>query len=40
MKDLRIGDEVLSFDPATGKQVYSKVIAWLHRDTVIEFKYD
>lgn len=40
MKDLRLGDEVLSYDPETGKQVYSKVTAWLYRNTEIKPQYD
>jgi hypothetical protein len=40
MGAIRINDEVLGLDPATGKQTYSKVVAWLHRDTQAIAKYD
>jgi hypothetical protein len=40
MRDLRIMDEVLSFDPETGRQKFSKVTAWLHRDVEGIARYD
>ena len=32
MQNLQLDDEVLGIDPETGKNAYSKVVAWLHRD--------
>lgn len=32
MADLKIGDEILGMEHATGKQVFSRVRAWIHRN--------
>jgi len=32
MAELKIGDEILGLDESTGKQEFSRVRAWLHRD--------
>jgi len=36
MAQLRIGDELLGFNPAAGKVEFTKVRAWLHRNTQAE----
>ena len=40
MKDLTIGDELWSYNLATGKQDFSKLLAWLHRDTKVKTNYE
>jgi len=36
MSQLKIGEEILGFDHASGKAVFSEVRAWLHREVNIE----
>ncbi len=38
MSDIKIDDEILAYDGERG-QIYSKVIAWLHRNTKSSYKY-
>ena len=33
MQDLEIHDKILAYDKESGKNKFSEVIAWLHRDT-------
>ncbi len=40
MKDVQVHDRILSFDGETGKNAYSKVVVWLHRDTNVVARYD
>lgn len=40
MKKLTIGDELWSYDTKTGKQGFSKLVAWLHRDANTLTNYD
>lgn len=40
MKQLKIGDEVFGLDVSTGKNAFSKVKAWLHRDQKAIAQYD
>ena len=34
LEDLQIHDKIFSYNKLTGKNHYSEVIAWLHRDTL------
>jgi hypothetical protein len=40
MQNLTLGDELWSYDATTGKQGFSKLVAWLHRDTKSLTNYD
>jgi hypothetical protein len=37
---LTIGDELWSYDAETGRQGFSRLVAWLHRDTKSLTDYD
>ena len=39
MRELQLGDQVLSYDLSSGRPTYSPVIAWLHRDTEHKFEF-
>lgn len=39
MKDLLVGDMVLGFNPQAGRNEFSEVTAWLHRDTEKSYEY-
>lgn len=40
MHQLAINDSIFALDPSTGKPTYSKITAWLHRDTQAIADYD
>ena len=40
ISDLKVGDEILAYDKEKGKNHFSKVIAWLHRDTVGNLEFE
>jgi len=39
MDKLTIGDHILAYNPSTGKQEFSEIIAWLHRDPLVNSSY-
>jgi len=40
LRDISVGEKILGYDFQKGKQTYTPVIAWMHRDTDVQAEYN